>query len=490
MKGNGERGMPGEFLLLFTLLLWALFLMVYLGNRKSKINKWCFICGMIFSVGVLKEYLYYSLFPQIMEFYPSVLDAPGALRIYSVLTAIPYYFATPALFITGLYFSRMEIRKPHLFPWITALSFAPGVILSIVYPITETRYYQLNDSVYYTIISVYNMIVALLATVLFLGTLAKEMNPKVKRQKLAITILALVPSWFAILTTIPVQLFGVADAEKAWQGNLLVILALVGLYVYLVFREGFMGSRFRHETYRWDEDEKLLGQTMDTVRHMLKNQVSKIEWCAGHIARRADGGELKEYTDIILRSTQRISDFMAAAREHGTELTCRPERTNVAEMLKSVAGDFEKRYEKVAFTLRSAPGSEIFCDRNLVREVLQNLFQNSVEAMGEAGQITAEFREAKGRYAVLRISDTGGGLSEEIKRRIFLPYASSKEGENHWGMGLYYCQKVMLSHGGRIEADNLPEGGAVFTLWFPRKKRKGIMRRHGAEKNTGTDSGR
>ena len=181
---------------------------------------------------------------------------------------------------------------------------------------------------------------------------------------------------------------------------------------------------------------------------------------------------------------------MAAARNHGTELTCRPERTDVSEMLESVAGDFEKRYEKVVFTLHSAPGSEIFCDRNLVREVLQNLFQNSVEAMEEAGQITVEFREAKGRYAVLRISDTGGGFSEEIKRRIFLPYASSKEGENHWGMGLYYCQKVMLSHGGRIEADNLPEGGAVFTLWFPRKKRKGIMRRHGAEKNTGTDSGR
>ena len=39
--GDGsERGMPGEFLLLFTLLLWILFLMVYLGNRKSKLNKW------------------------------------------------------------------------------------------------------------------------------------------------------------------------------------------------------------------------------------------------------------------------------------------------------------------------------------------------------------------------------------------------------------------------------------------------------------------
>lgn len=126
-----------------------------------------FICGMLFSVGVLKEYLYYSLFPQIAETAPAVMNEETALCIYSVLTAVPYYFATPALFITGLYFSRMEIRRPKLFPWIKIFAFVPGVIMSVVFPITQTRYFQLNDRGYYTLISVYNLTVALLGTVLF-----------------------------------------------------------------------------------------------------------------------------------------------------------------------------------------------------------------------------------------------------------------------------------------------------------------------------------
>lgn len=79
MGNNTSQGLPGEFLLLFTLTLWVLFLAVYLGNRKSKINKWFFICGMLFSVGVLKEYLYYSLFPQIAETAPAVMNEETAL---------------------------------------------------------------------------------------------------------------------------------------------------------------------------------------------------------------------------------------------------------------------------------------------------------------------------------------------------------------------------------------------------------------------------
>lgn len=487
MKNNAEQGMPGEFLLLFTLLLWALFLIIYLGNRKSKINKWCFICGFLFSIGVLKEYLYHFLLPQIMAANPALLDGDTALRIYSVLTAVPYYFATPALLVTGLYFSRMELRKPGLFPWITILTFVPGVILGVVYPVTETRYFQLNDKFYYSIISIYNMAVALAATFLFLRTLIRERSRKVRRQKLAITVLALVPSWFAILTTIPVQLSGASGAEKAWQGNLLVVLVLVALYVYLVFREGFMGSRFRHETYRWDQEEKLLEQTMDTVRHMLKNQISKIDWCARHIDRRTEDGDLHEYAGIILRSAQRMTDFLAGTRTHGTELVCRPESTDILALLEGTAEDFRKRYHEIVFALRCDPGSTVFCDRNLIREVLQNLFQNSVEAMEEKGRITAEFRETKGRYACLRIFDTGCGLPEKIMEQLFMPYVSAKEGEGHWGLGLYYCQKAMMAHGGCIRAENLPDGGAVFTLCFPKKKKKGIRGRHGKREDSGAD---
>ena len=203
--------------------------------------------------------------------------------------------------MTGLYFSRMEKRRPGLFPWITLISFLPGIVMSIVYPITRTRYFQLNDRTYYTIISIYNVAVALTATFFFLNALIKERNPKVKRQKLAIAVLALVPSWFTIMSTIPIQLFSVEGAEKAWQGNLIIIIVLVGMYFVLVFKEGFMGSRLRHETYRWDQDEKLVEQTIDTVRHMIKNQTAKINWCAANMSSGAGEKEIQEYAGIILR---------------------------------------------------------------------------------------------------------------------------------------------------------------------------------------------
>ncbi len=483
MGDNTSQGLPGEFLLLFTLILWSLFLAVYLGNRKSNINKWFFICGMFFSVGVLKEYLYHSLFPQIEKAAPSLMNDEAALCVYSVLTAIPYYFATPALFVTGLYFSRMEVRRPYLFPWIKIMAFIPGIIMAVVFPVTETRYFQLNDKGYYTLISVYNLIVALAGTVIFLSALVKEHNAKIRRQKLAIAILALVPSWFTIMATIPVQLFAVAGAEKMWQSNLIVILILAGIYIYLVFREGFMGSRLRHETYRWDQDEKLVGQTMQTIRHMLKNQIAKIDWCAQNISEQAEDGNLREYTDIITRSTKRISDFLHVDTGQGSDLKCRARTVDARTLLENAVKDFKKRYEGIEFNVVCKTVEELLCDPRLTHEALYNLIQNGVEAMDEKGSITIEYKDMNRKLSCIKISDSGTGLPDKIKNNIFLPYVSLKEGGDHWGMGLYYCQKTMQAHGGSIYAENKKEGGAVFTLCFPKEKKKGFAVKNGKQKD-------
>lgn len=90
----------------------------------------------------------------------------GSLHIFGADSSA-VLFCDACSFITGLYFSRMEIRRPKLFPWIKIFAFVPGVIMSVVFPITQTRYFQLNDRGYYTLISVYNLTVALLGTVLF-----------------------------------------------------------------------------------------------------------------------------------------------------------------------------------------------------------------------------------------------------------------------------------------------------------------------------------
>ena len=93
MPDQIQKGLPGEFLLLFTVSIWVLFFLIRLGNPQNILNRWCFISGMIFSLGVFKEYLYFTLFPWLIRAFPSVFTEEGALTVYSALTGFFYYFS-------------------------------------------------------------------------------------------------------------------------------------------------------------------------------------------------------------------------------------------------------------------------------------------------------------------------------------------------------------------------------------------------------------
>lgn len=54
-------GLPSLYLLLFVLVIWVVFALILLADARNKLNQWCFIGGMAFSVGVFKEYLYYGI---------------------------------------------------------------------------------------------------------------------------------------------------------------------------------------------------------------------------------------------------------------------------------------------------------------------------------------------------------------------------------------------------------------------------------------------
>ena len=86
----------------------------------------------------------------------------------------------------------------------------------------------------------------------------------------------------------------------------------------------------------------------------------------------------------------------------GSEFKCTPEVVDVYSLLNGAAADFKKRYPNVSIRILCQQGSEVFCDETLVREVLQNLFQNSVEAMGEEGTIDVEFKERRRGFCILR----------------------------------------------------------------------------------------
>ncbi|PAP76938.1 hybrid sensor histidine kinase/response regulator [Rubrivirga marina] len=100
-----------------------------------------------------------------------------------------------------------------------------------------------------------------------------------------------------------------------------------------------------------------------------------------------------------------------------------------------------------------------------LREVLVNLVLNAVQAMPAGGTLTLT-TSRRDRAAIIEIGDTGVGMTESVKRRVFEPLFTTK-GSGGSGMGLTMSQGIVQEHNGRIEIESEPGRGTLFRLVFP-----------------------
>ena len=104
-----------------------------------------------------------------------------------------------------------------------------------------------------------------------------------------------------------------------------------------------------------------------------------------------------------------------------------------------------------------------------LEQVFLNLIRNASDAIGEEGgciSIRSEFDQAQGDIR-LSFADTGTGIPEEVKEKIFDPFFSTKEAGKGTGLGLYISYTIIEEHEGRIEVESEPGKGAVFTVVLP-----------------------
>ncbi|HEX9820407.1 MAG TPA: response regulator [Methylomirabilota bacterium] len=99
-------------------------------------------------------------------------------------------------------------------------------------------------------------------------------------------------------------------------------------------------------------------------------------------------------------------------------------------------------------------------------EVLTNLILNAMDAMPNGGTLTIASRHAAGREVRVSVADTGVGMTEKVRQRIFEPFFSTK-GEDGSGLGLSMTYSIVRRHGGEIDVQTAPGAGTTFTLTFP-----------------------
>jgi signal transduction histidine kinase len=135
-----------------------------------------------------------------------------------------------------------------------------------------------------------------------------------------------------------------------------------------------------------------------------------------------------------------------------------------AERLKRI----EPNYAPELSRQKESKGHPILGKRAQIGQIIFNLVNNAIDASSEGKRIDVSTRmiEVDGRkFAVLRVTDYGHGMDDDVKRRIFTPFFTTKE--MGMGLGLYVVKKIVEGFNGKIELKTGPGRGTTFEVRFP-----------------------
>ena len=116
---------------------------------------------------------------------------------------------------------------------------------------------------------------------------------------------------------------------------------------------------------------------------------------------------------------------------------------------------------KLRLTSQS-PG--VWLDEGLLRQVLDNLMRNAVEAITGEGSIELE-TEVLDRFAVIRVKDSGPGIPEDLQPKLFEPFFTTKA--HGTGLGLATSPQIIFEHNGHLLVESQPGKGATFSILLP-----------------------
>ena len=233
-------------------------------------------------------------------------------------------------------------------------------------------------------------------------------------------------------------------------------------------------------------EERLLEQQIanrELIRnlaHEIKNPLGGIRGAAQLLEHELNNPGLREYTQVIIKETDRLQDLMK--RLLSPHRPMQPGPVNIHEILERVRSLLTAEFPKTLMVRRDYDTSlpELVADREQLIQAVLNIARNAAQAIKSqsgdapaAGLITLRTRVArqltlaKRRYRLaleLQVIDNGPGVPEDIRERMFYPLVSGREGGS--GLGLTLAQSFVHQHHGTVECESRP-GHTCFTIRLP-----------------------
>ena len=236
------------------------------------------------------------------------------------------------------------------------------------------------------------------------------------------------------------------------------------------FNDMISKLRTSREELAKHERENAWKEMAKQVAHEIRNPLTPMKLSIQHL-RQAFKDKAPEREEILQRVTQTVIEQVEALSRIATEFSHfakmperKFERVKIDSVLRDAMNLF-KEVQGVSFVDHLEFSTmEVIADSDQLRGVIINIIRNAIQAIDKVGTITIRTAQ-EGRWCLITISDTGVGIPEEIRSKIFEPNFSTKS--EGMGIGLAIARRVIEDHGGMITCQSERGKGTTFEIRLP-----------------------
>jgi signal transduction histidine kinase len=225
-------------------------------------------------------------------------------------------------------------------------------------------------------------------------------------------------------------------------------------------------AELREANLQLEARDRMQQEFINVAAHELRTPVLPIILGAEDLAETLPDNSIVQ---IILRNARRITkltnDILDASRIESNSLKIDKKRLNLKDLIANVIDDYGKQVSSDSLEIAyEGQDMEVEADGTRITQVLSNLLGNSLK-FTKKGRITITARK-DGSQVVVAVRDSGTGIDPDIIPRLFTKF--STKSDSGTGLGLFISKSIVEAHGGRIWAENNPDGeGATFAFSLP-----------------------